>query len=224
MSDNETFSTGRERLIESLWEDARKEGEQILLKARSEARRLLEDVKSFRERELALSVEKARQEALPHIARVLNKARAQARRIALEERYAFLESCFADALRLLAEDSDFREEVRASSPRLLEPVLSGAGFWDRIEVHLNPADKERALSLLKKRRLRGNFVEEDSIIGGAKVVLDGTKILDNTIDGRLGVLRESPPIEILRLFESAGKTEQPATRAETGAPEPQETG
>ena len=72
MIDNGASASGRDRLFESLWRDAKREVEKNLQKAQEDADKLIEDSGLFREREMALCAEKARDEAMPQVSRILN--------------------------------------------------------------------------------------------------------------------------------------------------------
>jgi vacuolar-type H+-ATPase subunit E/Vma4 len=201
MSDAETSASGRERLIESLWQDARREADQILLKARSEAKKLIEDVGLFREQEMAFASKKARDEALPHVSRILNHAQSRARQLNLEGRHIFLHSCFDEVLELVTRDSSNSEAVRASFPHLLRQALDVLDGLDDIEIILNPLDMEKARLLLHEAEFTFELVADEKILGGALLkAKNGSMIVDGTIEGRMSALKETPPVDVLKLI------------------------
>lgn len=200
MSDAETPASGRDRLIESLWQDARREADQNLLKARSEAKKLIEDSDLFRDQEMALASEKARNEALPHVSRILNRAHSRARQLILEGRYVFLHSCFDEVLELVTRDSGFSEAVRTSFPQLLRQALDVLDGLDDMEIILNPLDMENARLLLHETELTFELVADEKVQGGAMLRANsGSMIVDGTIEGRMSALKETPPVDVLKL-------------------------
>jgi len=201
MNDPGAPASGRGRLIESLWQDARREADQCVTKAEAEAEKLLEDNASFREHEVALSSEKARQEADPHVARILNQARGRARQLLLEGRYSFLDSCFDEALRLATGNDGFREEVRSSFPHLLTQALSVLGNREDMEISVNPADVANARSILDETGTSFNLVADESTCGGVMIRTNGGSIVaDSTLEARLSALRKAPPIDLLKMI------------------------
>jgi len=200
MKDEGTPASSRNRLIESLWQDARREAEQQVQKARSEAENLVEESRLFLEKEMALAVEKARSDALPHVSRILNQARNRARQVVLEERLAFLNSCFDEVARCIKRDESFLKEARVSFEGLLDQALSVMGNTGKIEASLNPEDMSSARQIFDRKGVEHDFVGDEKISGGVFLrARCGSMVVDDTIEGRLGVLREAPPIDLLRL-------------------------
>lgn len=206
MSDNGAPFSSRQRLIDSLWQDARREAEQQVQKARLEDEDLVEEGRRFFEREMVLAAEKARSEALPIVSRILNHARSQARQLILEERLAFLNSCLDEVASRIANDEGFLKQARAAFEGLLEEALSAMGISamgnpGKIEASLNPEDMSSATGVLDGKGIEHGLVGDKNIGGGVLLrARDGTMVVDDTIEGRLGVLREAPPIDLLRLI------------------------
>ncbi len=201
MRDDGTPASSRQRLIESLWQDARREAEQQVQKARLKAEGLAEEGRLFLEGELALAAEKAQSEALPHVSRILNRARGRAKQLILGERIAFLNSCFDDAADRTRKNKDFLKKARASFESLLGQALSALGEPENIEASLNPEDISSASRILDGKGIENDLFGDGNISGGISLkVQDGTMVADNTIEGRLSVLRETPPIGLLKLI------------------------
>jgi len=201
MSDSSKSGPGRERLVESLWQDARREADQELQKARAEAERLQDENRNFRDKEISLAHEKARIEAMPHAARILNRARNRVRQLLLEGRYSFLDSCFEEAGKAIRSDDSLREKVRAILPDLLTQALDIMGQRDDLQVRLNPADVKSVRMVFTDKGLSTEIIADKNISGGAMLTCsDGSMIVDATIDGRLNALRETPPVALLNLI------------------------
>ncbi len=201
MNDETPSASGRGRLIESLWRDAKREADQCIARAKTEARKLLEDTALFREREMAQSSEKAEREAKPHVAMILNQARGRARQILLEGRYSFLNSCFDEVLGLITGNNALQERVRSSFSPLLEQALSALGNQDSVEILLNPVDMEKARSVLDGTGTAFDLVTDENIRGGAMLKGNcGSLVADSTLETRMSVLRKRPPIDLLQMI------------------------
>jgi vacuolar-type H+-ATPase subunit E/Vma4 len=201
MSDGGAPGSGRDRLMVSLWQNARREAEQDLQKARAEADKLMEESRQFQEREMILSNEKARDEAMPQVSRIMNRAHNRVRKLILEGRYAFLDSCFDGVLGLTAGESVFRESVRSALPQMFKQALAVMNGRDDIEILLNPDDMDNGRALLKKTGFGFELVSDEEIYGGVMLrVKGGSMIVDNTIKGRLSALRETPPVDLLAMI------------------------
>ncbi|MBN2719575.1 MAG: V-type ATP synthase subunit E [Proteobacteria bacterium] len=203
MTGDKAPASSRQRLIESLWEDARREAQQQVEKARSEAENLLGESQRFFERQMALADMKAREEALPHVSRTLNQARNRTRQFVLEERLGFLNSCLDEVAGKTSREESFAKKTRAAFERLLDDALSAMGDAGKIDAAVNPEDAARARSILDGKGIGHDLVEDGNITGGALLkARGGTMVVDNTIEGRLRVLRETPPVDLLRLMTS----------------------
>lgn len=193
--------SSRDRLIDSLWLDARREASQELQQAQAEADRLMEESRLFGEQQMALASETAEEEAMPNVSRILNQAYNRARQLVLDGRYAFLESCFDEVLETIQHDNSFRKNARAALPHLLRQVVNVLEGREDIKILLNPDDRESARLILEEMKIKPDLVPDKNISGGVMLrTRDGAIIVDNTIEGRLGVLREASPIELLKLI------------------------
>jgi len=204
MTGDKVPASSRQRLIESLWEDARREAQQQVEKARSEAGNLIEESRQFFEKQMALADMKAREEALPHVSRTLNQARNRTRQFVLEERLGFLNSCLDEVAGRVTREKGFVKKVRAAFEYLLGDALSAMGDAGKIEGIVNPLDAARARGILVEKGIDYDLTEGGNITGGVLLrAREGTMVVDNTIEGRLGTLRETPPVDLLRLIRES---------------------
>lgn len=204
MTGEKAPASSRQRLIESLWEDARREAQQQVEKARSEAEKLVEESLRFFERQTTLADMKAREEALPHVSRTLNQARNRTRQFVLEERLGFLNSCLDEVAGKVSRGENFIKKARAAFEGLLDDALSAMGNAGKIEGAVNPRDAAQAGSLLDGKGIGHDLVEDENISGGVLLkARGGSMVVDNTIEGRLMVLRETPPVDLLRLIRES---------------------
>ncbi|MDF1525040.1 MAG: V-type ATP synthase subunit E [bacterium] len=211
-----SLSSGGDQLSESLWQDARREAEGNLQRARAEALKLVEGAEAFLERQLELVSEKAREETTPMVARILNKARGEAEKVTLEARYALLEKCYEEAGRMVAEDSAILASVRSCLDSTLRQAVAGLDTPGDTLILVNPDDVDTSRSILQEMGLDIRVDGLEEILGGVLVRIDGgSRLIDNTVTGRLGALREAPPVRILSLLnpdavDGLGAGEKPA--------------
>jgi vacuolar-type H+-ATPase subunit E/Vma4 len=197
--DNASVSR-RDRLIESLWQDARREADQYIARAQAEVRKLLEDSVSFRETEMARSTENARIRATPQVAMILNQARNRTRLLLLEGCYSFLNSCFDDAMESVTGKNGLDKRVRSSFPALLAQALSVLENQGSMEITMNPADMEKARSILDGKGTSFNLVADEATLGGVRLKGDsGSFVVDSTLEARMSALRTTPPLDILKM-------------------------
>lgn len=194
-------SSGRDLLIASLWQDTKREAESNLQSARAEALNLVENATVQRERKRELACEKAREEAVPIVARILNQARGEAEKAILQARYALLEECYEKAKRLLMDDHDTVAAIRSCLGYLLRQAVSALDSPIGTRIHVNPDDVDTSRSILEELGLDIRIVGQEDILGGALVRIgDGSRIIDNSVMGRLRTLRKTPPVRILSLL------------------------
>ena len=204
MTGDKAPASSRQRLIESLWEDARREAHQRVEKAHSEAENLIGESRRFFERQMTLADMKAREEALPHVSRTLNQARNRTRQFVLEERLGFLNSCLDEVAGKTSREETFAKKARAAFEGLLDEALSAMGDAGKIEAAVNPEDAAQARNILDGKGIDHDLVEDGSISGGVLLqARGGTMAVDNTIEGRLETLRETPPVDLLRLIRES---------------------
>jgi vacuolar-type H+-ATPase subunit E/Vma4 len=212
MKDIGPLPSDRARLIQSLWQDARREADQITAKAQAEAQKILEESNSFRKLEMGRSLERARLEAGPHVSRIINQARRRAMQTLLECRYSFLDSCYDEALKLSSGARSPGKETRSSLHDLLRPAMSALGDLQHVEIKLNPADMASARSILEEKGTPFDLAGDENISGGALVKgCGGDLVADNTIEARLSALKKLPPIELLKMI-NPGKSKRGASQ------------
>lgn len=201
MTGSGSSPSGGDQLSESLWQNARREAEGNLQRARAEALKLVEDAAAFMERQLELVSEKAREEAAPMVARILNKARGEAEKTTLQARYALLEECYEEAERMLTEDSGTLAAVRSCLGSRLRQAAAGLDTPGDTLILVNPDDVDPSRSVLEEMGLDVRIAGQAEILGGVLIeVCGGSRIIDNTVTGRLRALRETPPVRILNLL------------------------
>jgi vacuolar-type H+-ATPase subunit E/Vma4 len=204
MSVNETPVSGREHLIESLWQDARREAEQELLRARLEARKIMDESSELKQREMDLAAEKALSEAAPQVSRILNQAYARVKDLILRGRYDFLDSCFEEVSAFIYGDPGVRKGFRAAFKHLLTLTMAALDGRKDIVVLLNPDDIQNARKILHADGSTLKLVPDEQISGGVLLKTeDGSMVVDGTIMGRLTALREAPFVDLLKMISRA---------------------
>ncbi len=211
MSDPSQGSSGTDRLLESLWLDARREAEQDLAKARAQSDKLLADIRDYRDNELTRAHERAREKAAAEMARILNRARGAIEKVTLEGRCRFLDDCLALARTMLNGNEKTVGAARAAFDWLFRQAAVHFDGSSKVQITINPADRKKAKTLVSRAGFECKIVEENGILGGVRIeTADGSYVVDNTIDSRLATLGERPPVEILGLTV-------PGTRYFTGS-------
>ena len=210
MNDSYGSSSGSDRLLESLWQDARREAEQNLAKARAQSGKLLADIRDYRDKELARAHERAREKASSEAARILNRARSTIEKATLEGRYRFLDDCLTQARTMLNGNEETAGAARAAFDSLFRQAAVHFDGSSKVQITINPADRKKAKALVSRAGFECKIVEENGILGGVRIeTADGSYVVDNTIDSRLATLGERPPVEILGLTVPGRLPENP---------------
>ncbi|MDF1535469.1 MAG: V-type ATP synthase subunit E [bacterium] len=198
MNDRSRDTSGSDRLLESLWQDAKREAAQNLSRATAQAAKLLADIQAYRDREVARAHERALEKAAPEIARILNRARGAVEKRTLDETYRFLDECLARARILLNGSEDISGAARAAFEPLFRQAAVHFESEQEVRIVIAPADLEIARRLVSEAGFECTIAEEPGILGGARIeAANGSRLVDNTIAGRLAVLGEYPPVEVL---------------------------
>jgi vacuolar-type H+-ATPase subunit E/Vma4 len=200
MNENSSSSSGSGRLLESLWQDARREAGQNLTRARARADKLLSDIQDHREQTISQARERAREEASAEIARILNRARSTVEKATLGGRYGFIEDCLDKANRILKDNVDTTESVRSSFDSLFHKAAQHFDRGDKLLVTISPVDLEAARTLVTAAELECTIIPEPGTLGGVRIeTADGSRVVDNTVAARLETLAENLPVELLKM-------------------------
>jgi vacuolar-type H+-ATPase subunit E/Vma4 len=211
MSDPSRGPSGTDRLLESLWLDARREAEQNLARARAQSGKLLADIRDYRDKEFARAHERAREKAVSEMARILNRARGTIEKATLEGRYRFLDDCLTQARTMLNRNEETAGAARAAFDSLFRQAAVHFDGSSEVQITINPADRKKARAFASKAGFECKIVEEEGISGGVRIeTADGSYVVDNTIDSRLTTLGERPPVEILDLTVPGSLSENPS--------------
>jgi vacuolar-type H+-ATPase subunit E/Vma4 len=204
-------STERQKLLDSLWEDARREGQHMIRDARQKAHKMTADADALRREVVEEALGLTEAESAPHLARILNRARLEAESIILEERSLLLESCLEEAGRRLTEDKAVLERARKALPLMLEATLNGFGELPDARVLVANHDLAAARKAVSSMGLKVRVEADSNMSGGAQVVADGgRRVLDNTVRTRLAGILAQPPLELYRLlFDGSGTRGDP---------------
>lgn len=196
-----TSSPGSERLLESLWQDARREAGQNLAKAKVRADKLRTDIRAHRDQEIVTSLERAGEEAAPEIARILNSARTAVEEKILHGRYGFLQRCLEQARDHLNGSEETYEGARRAFETLFQQAASHFDGLDKVRITVFPADMEAAETALSGTPLKATIIQDPDTLGGVRIeTADGSRVVDNTVATRLATLEEHPPVELLKLI------------------------
>lgn len=200
MSEGSESSTGSERLLESLWLDARRESDKELARARSMADKLLADIQAYQEEEMAQATERAREAASSQVARTLNRARSTVESKILHCRYSFINQCLEDTRSLITSNPEMAEAVRDSLAPLFRKTVRLFGSDEKLIVTVFPEDHEVASNLASEAGPECSLKKETGVLGGVRMETeDGKRVMDNTVAARLDALAEELPVELMKL-------------------------
>jgi vacuolar-type H+-ATPase subunit E/Vma4 len=200
MNENSSSSSGSGRLLESLWQDARREAGQNLTRARTRADKLLSDIQDHREQAISQARERALEKAAAEMARILNGARSTVEEMILHGRYSFIEDCLDEANRILKDNVDITGSVRSSFDFLFQKAALQFKNDEEILVTVSPDDLEAARTLATEADLKCTIAQEPNTLGGARIeTADGSRVVDNTVAARLATLGENLPVELLKM-------------------------
>jgi len=199
-SSSSSGTSGSVRLLESLWQDARREASQNLVRAKARADKLLSDIQDHREHAIAQARERAQEEAAAEMARILNGARSTVEKSILRGRYSFIEDCLDEAKLILKDNVDTTGSVRSSFDFLFQKAAQQFEDGEELLVIVSPGDLEAARTLAKEAELKCTIVPEPNTLGGARIeTADGNRVVDNTVAARLHTLGEDLPVELLKM-------------------------
>jgi vacuolar-type H+-ATPase subunit E/Vma4 len=200
MNESPSSSSGSERLLESLWLDARREASQNLVRAKARADRLLSDIHDHRAQAISQALERAREEASAEMARIINRARNTVEEMTLGGRYGLIARCIDEANRILNSNFEMTGAVRSSFESLFQKAVQHFDHGDKLLVTISPVDLEAARTLVTATELDCTIIQEPGTLGGVRIeTADGTRVVDNTVAARLGTLAENLPVELLKM-------------------------
>jgi vacuolar-type H+-ATPase subunit E/Vma4 len=200
MNESPSSSSGSERLLESLWLDARREASQNLVRAKARADKFLSDIQDHRAQTISQALERAREEASAKMARILNRARSTVEETTLRGRYDFITRCLDEANSILNGNIETTEAVRSSFDSLFRKASQQFDHGEELLVTISPADLEAARTLVSGTGLKCTIIQEPDTLGGVRIeTADGGRVVDNTVAARLATLGENLPVELLKL-------------------------
>ncbi len=200
MNESPSSSSGSERLLESLWLDARREASQNLVRAKARADRLLSDIQDHRAQTISQALERAREEASAEMARILNRARSTVEESTLRGRYDFITRCLDEANSILNGNIETIEAVRSSFDSLFRKASQQFDHGEELLVTVFPDDLEAARTLVTAAELECMIIQEPGTLGGVRIeTADGCRVVDNTVAARLETLGEDLPVELLKM-------------------------
>lgn len=194
----------REKMLESLWDDARREGSQMVKEAQREARRLVAEAHSIREEIIREALQETRAAVAPEMARTGYRAMLEAAALKLEAESSAVATCFDAARRMVARDQAVQARIRDALPTLTEPALAAAGAADAV-MEVAAADLPEAKRIAASHSDRCRVVATDAVVGGAIVTSsDGSRLADNTVTARINRMEEAPPLELFAILFGGG--------------------
>jgi len=198
-------SEDRSLLIESLWRDARHEGEEIVRAAEAEAERASAQAKAQAEAAHREARERSALETAPEAARIKNRARHAAAGRLLVRQKELLDALLTEVEGEVAGGRLPEGEVTGAIEPLLAELLEGLPEGASGVVTVRPPDRAPCKAALARMGAGFTLETDPAIPGGARLVLGGgCETRDNTLSARLRTLRDSPPIDLFRVLFPSG--------------------
>ena len=179
-------------LKDEIWRRAREKADKILEEAEKEAEKMLEEARRKVEEDLKRRIEPER---IVLRRRILGKAIMDGRRMVILARNELIEKAFEKALEKLKtlpqSNPKEYEEFLAKSLRKAVELLSESGEKE-LTVYANERDLKTLEEMAKtfsSRPIKFRFEKAD-LLGGVVVAdLDGRKVFNNSLEGRLSSLK-----------------------------------
>jgi vacuolar-type H+-ATPase subunit E/Vma4 len=189
----------RALLIESLWRDARREADETLARARTEASRIRADAETRAKAAIEDARARASRTASPEAARIVNRSRRASAGEALGRRQKVVEGLFAEVGSIVLAGAVPEADLAAAALALCAEVADSLPPGARGTLTARPADHERCRALLEARGLAVEVRGDEALAGGVLFTsAGGAETLDNTLPARLASLRSSPPLALYR--------------------------
>jgi vacuolar-type H+-ATPase subunit E/Vma4 len=183
-----------EDILQALDDQCREECQDIFNRAQSDAKQILDraQVEADGIREVRLT--KAKAEAQSETTSLLYTARLKSKNEVIHAKEKVAEEALAQAEERL---KDLRS--RGDYPAILENLINEglSRINGKVLVHVDPADREQADSLLRKMGLDFELLADIETIGGAVISdMDGRVRIINSVEERLNRAREKLRMEV----------------------------
>lgn len=193
-----------EMLSQAVMREAQTEAEQILVQAREDARKILEDAQVQAEAERKVILERASQEEERTRRQAIAAAQIKARTLQLKKREEILNKVFKEArqqLSSLQQWSDYDQIVRHLLREALTRLETDSALIQADEVTLQFL-KDEVLEQVSKE-LNVKLQVKDTLKQGIGVVVetaDGRRRFDNTLEVRLDRMQDTLRASVYRLL------------------------
>ncbi len=189
---------GIEEILQSLEEEGKAACEDVLNRAREQAKQIREEAQEEAEKLRQSEIEKARVVFESEAAKIVNAARLAAKKEVIKAKEEAVKEVVEEALkeiRKLRKDKKYPEVFR----HLLEEALEGVS--GKVVVRVNPDDVKMAEKLLTELQVDGEVKEIPAISGG--VIVDdaeGSVTITNTLESRLKKAAQVYKAEVTRII------------------------
>lgn len=183
-----------EDILQALDDQCREECQEIFKRAEEEAKKILDKAQGDADDIRKARVTKVRAEAESESTSILYSARLRSKNTMISAKEQIAEKAMAKAEERL-QDLRSRTDYAAILEGLIGEGLTRIG--GRVSVHVDPADKELAESLLEKMGIDYALKNDIHAIGGAVISdEDGKVMIINTVEERLNRAREKLRMQV----------------------------
>jgi V/A-type H+-transporting ATPase subunit E len=183
-----------EDILQALDDQCREECQEIFNRAQAEAKHILdraqEEAAEIREARL----NKVRAEARSEATSILYSARLKSKNEIIRAKEKVVEKALEEAEKRLVDLRNHEGYPAILTDLVQEGISRVSG---KVHVHVDPADKKLAESILRDLGLEHEILADIQTIGGAIVSdVDGRVMIINTIEERLNRAREKLRLEV----------------------------
>lgn len=187
-----------EDILQALDEECRAECQEIFRRAEQEAKRILEKAQEEAESIRQARLDKVRAEAQSEATSILYSARLRAKNSVIQAKERVVEKALRQAEQEM-QDLRSRDDYPDILAGLIEEGLSRVG--DKVVVHVDPADRNLAEDILRRRGVEFEVRTDIETRGGAVVSDPEERVrIINTVEERLNRAREKLRLQVSALL------------------------
>jgi len=187
-----------EDILQALDEECRAECQEIFRRAEQEAKQILDRAREEAEAIRQSRLEKIRAEAESEATSILYSARLRAKNSIIQAEERMVEKALSEAETAM-EGLRSRDDYPDILAGLIEEGISRVGA--KVVVHVDPADRQRAEDILRRRGVEFEVRTDIETRGGAVVSDPEERVrIINTVEERLNRAREKLRLQVSALL------------------------
>ncbi|MBC7253571.1 MAG: hypothetical protein H5T72_06360 [Actinobacteria bacterium] len=187
-----------EDILQALDEECRAECQEIFRRAEQEAKQILDKAREEAEAIRRSRLDRIRAEADSEATSILYSARLRAKNSIIQAEERMVEKALSEAVAAM-EDLRSRVDYPDILAGLIEEGISRVG--GKVVVHVDPADRERAEDILRRRGVEFEVRTDIETRGGAVISDPEERVrIINTVEERLNRAREKLRLQVSALL------------------------